>query len=287
MKKPKSIKLNAKSAKIIKASILEESVKIGLLEEVSAIVGGKNSKPLVDLLFNKANVNEFIIAKKLGLTINQTRNSLYKLSDEGLVTSIRKKDKKKGWYTYFWTFNIDRALFLLKKIILNGIEQLERQLKSRELKQFFICKTCNVEVTEENALIHNFICPECEQVYELNDNTKAINDINSSMSKLNNRLEDINKEIELIEMQKHKKMERDKSKLEREKKEIRIKKTEERRKLRNKLKKSIKKFAKKHKKSKRYKKHKKFTKHKKSKKFIKHKKAKKFIKHKKAKKKKK
>ena len=50
---------------------------------------------IVDLLYGKANVNEFLIAKKLNVTINQARNILYKLGDEGLVSFIRKKDKKK------------------------------------------------------------------------------------------------------------------------------------------------------------------------------------------------
>jgi len=293
-KKTKSAKLNKKSIKDIKIPILIESVKIGLLEEVSAIVGGKNSKSLVDLLFNKLNVNEFIIAKKLSLTINQTRNILYKLSDEGLVTSIRKKDKKKGWYTYFWTFNIDRSLFLLKKIILNEIEQLERQLKSREVKRFYICKTCNVEITEENALLHNFTCPECEQVYELNDNAKAISELNLNINKLKKRMEDINKEMDIIDVQKHKKMERDKVKFEKNKKEIRAEKMAERKKLRDKLKKSIKKHI--NKKDRKVVKHKtkKAVKHKtkkavkhRTKKAVKHKtkkavehKTKKFIKHK-------
>jgi len=247
---------------IIKVPVLGEGIKIGLLEEISAIVGGKNSKPLVDLLFNKSNVNEFIIAKKLDLTINQTRNILYKLSDNGLVTSIRKKDKKKGWYTYFWTFNIDRALFLLKRIILNEIEQSEKNLKSREVKQFYTCKTCNVEITGENALLHNFTCPECEQVYELNDNTKAINEINSGMNKLKSRLESVNKEIEIIDAQKTKKMVRDKVKFEKDKKETRMKKTIERRKLRDKLKKTITKISvkKKSKKSVKSTKHKKINK---------------------------
>ena len=240
-KKTKSSKLNKKSAKSSKNSILDENVKIGLLEEVSAIVGGKNSKPLVDLLFNQANVNEFIIAKKLNLTINQTRNILYKLSDEGLVTSIRKKDKKKGWYTYFWTFNIDRSLFLLKKIILNDIDQLEKQLKSRKIKQFYICKTCNVELTEENALLHDFTCPECEEVYGISDNTKVINDLNSSINKLKKRLADIDKEIEVIELQKNKKIEKERIKFEKAKKEFRAKKLAERRKLKYKLKKLAKK----------------------------------------------
>src|SRR3989344_3881544 len=174
-------------------------MKIEFLRDIAAMVAGKNAGQIVDLLSDKKNVNEFIIAKKLGLTINQARNILYKLSDEGLVSFIRKKDRKKGWYTYFWTFNTDKALILLQKHISKEIEQLEYQLKSREQKRFYICKTCNTEVTEETALLHNFICPECGEVYELNDNKKAISEIHSTMNKLKRQLEEINKEVGIVE----------------------------------------------------------------------------------------
>ena len=76
------------------------------LKSVVESLVNKQAVPIVDLLMEKKDLNEFLIAKKLGLTINQTRNILYKLSDYGLVSFIRKKDKRKGWYIYFWTLNI-------------------------------------------------------------------------------------------------------------------------------------------------------------------------------------
>src|SRR3989338_6997766 len=152
-------------------------MKIEFLRDIAAMVAGKNAGQIVDLLSDKKNVNEFIIAKKLGLTINQARNILYKLSDEGLVSFVRKKDKKKGWYTYFWTFNTDKELLLSQKNILKEIEDLEIHLKGREMKRFYVCPSCSAEISEETALINNFVCPECGEVYILNDNKKSINDI--------------------------------------------------------------------------------------------------------------
>jgi len=67
------------------------SPKFIFLKEICLNLVGKNAGAVVDLLFNKENVNEFLIADKLGLTINQTRNVLYKLSDNGLVSFARKK----------------------------------------------------------------------------------------------------------------------------------------------------------------------------------------------------
>ena len=71
------------------------------LKEIIDYSAGKLAENITIILSTKKYVNEFLIAKKIGLTINQTRNILYKLSDSGLVSSIRKKDKKKGWFTYF------------------------------------------------------------------------------------------------------------------------------------------------------------------------------------------
>ena len=100
-------------AKELKAD--SQKRKIKLLKIVIEDLINKQSVEIIDLLAGKKNVNEFSIAKNLNLTINQTRNILYKLSDFGLVSFIRKKDKRKGWYIYFWTLNIHQALSLLNK----------------------------------------------------------------------------------------------------------------------------------------------------------------------------
>ena len=96
------------------------------LKEVVSIIVGKNSELIADLLNSKKHVNEFLIAKKLSITINQTRNLLYKLSDFGLVSSIRKKDKKKGWYTYFWKIEVLKSLKFLEDILLKNIGHIKK-----------------------------------------------------------------------------------------------------------------------------------------------------------------
>ena len=88
------------------------------LKDTIEIIIGKQAEGIIDLLDGKKYVNEFIIAKKLGITINQTRNILYKISDQGLVSFIRKKDKKKGWYTYFWKLERLKSLEFLKNVLL-------------------------------------------------------------------------------------------------------------------------------------------------------------------------
>ena len=74
-------------------------MQVKFLKSIVEHLINKQSVLIVDLLVNKKDVNEFLIAKKLELTINQTRNILYRLSDYGLVSFIRKKDKHIGQKT--------------------------------------------------------------------------------------------------------------------------------------------------------------------------------------------
>ncbi|MEK6817483.1 MAG: hypothetical protein AABX80_01650, partial [Nanoarchaeota archaeon] len=176
------------------------------LKEVIAHAAGKPAENITDILSVKKYVNEFLIAKKIGLTINQTRNILYKLSDSGLVSSIRKKDKKKGWYTYFWKIEALKSLEFLSQVLLKQIEQINNHINSRESKQFYICEECNIELAEEKALFYNFTCNECGEVFKIKDNFKLLKDLKKSLDKIKNKLSFINKEIgeekEKIEKQK-------------------------------------------------------------------------------------
>ena len=79
------------------------------MEDMIVEISGKEALPVYKLLKGKDNVNEFIIANKLKISINQIRNILYKFEQYNLVSSSRKKDRKKGWYIYFFTFNQKQA----------------------------------------------------------------------------------------------------------------------------------------------------------------------------------
>jgi len=183
------------------------------LSEVIVGIVGKPGEDLVELLDDKKYINEFLIAKKLDLTINQTRNILYKISDYGLVSSIRKKDKKKGWYTYFWKIEILKSLEFLRGILSKNINEIDNQIKSRTEKQFYTCKRCNIEITEEKALLHDFICNECGEVYLLKDNVFIIKGLEKEKDKLDKQLnlidEEIQKERDKLEKAKTRKLKKE------------------------------------------------------------------------------
>jgi len=164
------------------------------LKNIAEEIAGKQATEIVKLLIGKRDVNEFLLAKKLKLTINQTRNILYKLADSGLVSFTRKKDKRKGWYIYFWTLDIIKSLELLEKIFFDEINLLKNQLKNRRTRRFYYCSVCNVEVSEETALLNNFTCQECGQVYVLAENDKAVKELENKILKLEKQLKFIQEE---------------------------------------------------------------------------------------------
>jgi transcription factor E len=174
-------------------------MQVKLLKEIVVSVAGPGAVGLVDLLFGKKNVNEFLIAKKLGLNINQTRNILYKLADEGLVSFIRKKDKKNGgWYTYYWTLDVGKSLANLKNIIVQDMRQLDGQLSLRKNQAFYYCQNCDLEMNEENAMMNNFTCPECGEVFVLRDNTELVKKIEASIEKRKEQLALVDTELGIL-----------------------------------------------------------------------------------------
>ena len=194
-----------------------------LLKEVISLVAGKQAEEIVDLLDTQKYVNEFVIAKKLNLTINQTRNILYKISDFGLVSSIRKKDKRKGWYTYFWKIEIVKALDFLKENLLKKIDTAEHYIKSRETKRFYVCERCHIELSEENALLNNFTCTECGSLLVLKDNTKMLKDLRKNKEKLERDLALVDEEISKEMAKEDKKRSKDARKEEKLKAKVKLK----------------------------------------------------------------
>jgi len=241
-------------------------MQIRLLKEIVTSLVGSSAQKAVDLLYDKKNVNEFLIAKHLKLTINQTRNILYKLSDEGLVSFIRKKDRKKGgWYIYFWTLSSGNSLSKFKEKLTRDLNGLENQLNLRKTKQFYTCPNCNIEYNEENALLNNYVCPECGEVLGLKNPEQDISNLVSQINKIKEIMAEVDKEIESIHEVEHKVRARkqraeakkkEKERLERKKEKQKLLKKELRDKLRAKSKKAKSKKNKKNKKSKKNKKRK-------------------------------
>jgi len=170
-----------------------------LLNTIIVSIAGSQAEGLVDMLYKKKNMNEFLIAKKLKLTINQMRNILYKLADEGLVSFIRKKDTKKGgWYTYYWTLNLGKSLSRFKERLEHEIEGLKGQITLKKSAAFFYCKSCGLELNQENALVHDYTCPECGEALDIKDTVEEVKDVEKEITKREQILAEVSSELEKV-----------------------------------------------------------------------------------------
>src|SRR3989344_9148399 len=124
-------------------------IPIKFVEETIEEIAGKEGISVYKLLKGKDNVNEFIIAQKLKLTINQIRNIIYKFEHYNLISSSRKKDRKKGWYIYFFTFNDRQADEVVVQLFKDKINLLQKQLEREKNHQFYTCPNRSVRLTIE------------------------------------------------------------------------------------------------------------------------------------------
>ena len=156
-----------------------------IVNDVVAEVAGEDVIPLVKALKNKKNVSEFKLAEQIKSEINLTRNMLYRLFDYNLVSFIRRKDKKKGWYIYYWTFNSKRIKHIILDLRKKKLEKLKDRLKRENSGQFYICQEKCIRLDFEQATNFEFKCPECGRLLNLDNNAE--------------RIEQIKKEIKLLE----------------------------------------------------------------------------------------
>ena len=146
--------------------------KIG---QLAMQIGGEISTLIVDFLMDHGeNTSEFLIAEKLEVPINTVRKTLYMLQDVNLVNSMRKKDKKKGWYIYYWTFDEIQARTLITKMKEQRVNNLKKRLDIEQNSEYYTCKKKCMRVTLERALENNFTCIECEKIVQVVDNSKKV-----------------------------------------------------------------------------------------------------------------
>ncbi len=145
-------------------------------------LAGEDTVELVRFVISKGeNVSEFLIAEHLEAPINAVRNALYRLQENNLVTFTRKKDKRKGWYIYYWTFNDSQAISTVQKMKDTRIENLRKRLEREDSSTFYTCGSRCLRVKFEHALENSFKCPECAKVLKEVDNSRIIKNIQKEL----------------------------------------------------------------------------------------------------------
>lgn len=145
---------------------------------------GEDCYNLILLLYKNGEMSEFVIADELKEDVNVIRNKIYRLQKFNLVKSLKKKDKERGWYVYFWTLIPEGFFYLYQKTLKEEIEELEKKIKNKKERQFLICKNHCVVLSYEDGLLSNYMCPECGAPLELCDNDKEITKLEKKLEKV-------------------------------------------------------------------------------------------------------
>jgi len=159
-------------------------ITTAVLEGVVRDVAGEDVIPLVRSLKNKKNISEFKIAENISREINETRNMLYRLYHANLVSFTRRKDKKKGWYIYYWTFNAKRVKYLVVDLKKKRLGKLKERLAREQSSHFFACDSKCIRLDFEQATDFEYKCPECGSLMQQEDNAQKIEDLAAEIKTL-------------------------------------------------------------------------------------------------------
>lgn len=154
------------------------------LDELVTTIVGEDVLPLVHILRNKDNISEFKLAEMLNITVNQVRNMLYRLNEQNLVNFIRKKDKKKGWYIYYWSINKKSVQGAFLKVKQKQLEDLKARLARESEGMFYVCPMGCMRLPMETAMEYEFRCQECGTLMKEQDNQKTISNIKKMIADL-------------------------------------------------------------------------------------------------------
>lgn len=158
--------------------------------EIVSTLSGPDVMPLVQYLKGKKDISEFIIAKDIETDIQTIRNQLYRLLNHNLVTFWRKKDKQKGWYIYYWTYNDSHLGFLHWDIKKKRLERMKDRLKREEGEFFFMCQDNGcVRLDFDKVTEFNFQCPECGGMMVQQDNERTKDNLKSQIAALEEELQ--------------------------------------------------------------------------------------------------
>ena len=114
------------------------------------------------------------IASSTGLRINMVRKVLYDLFGKSLITGIRVKDERKGWFVYRWRSRRDEVENFIENQKKKISERLQHRLDYENSSEFYHCGNVDCSrVTFENALEAMFKCPSCGKILNLKKNEKS------------------------------------------------------------------------------------------------------------------
>ena len=121
--------------------------------KISQMIGGDEYLKVARSLIKAQDATDEEIASYTGLRINMVRKVLYDLFGKSLITGVRVKDERKGWFVYRWRSRRDEVENFIENQKKKIAERLQQRLDYENSSQFYHCGNEDCErLTFEIAL---------------------------------------------------------------------------------------------------------------------------------------
>src|SRR4029453_3792797 len=158
--------------------------------KIANLIGGEEYHKVAKALLNTEDATDEEIAGATGMRINIIRKVLYDMFGKALITGIRVKDEKKGWFVYRWRAKRDQAENFIDNQKKKILDRLQKRLEYEESSEFYHCGNRDCPRTKFIVAVESFFkCNNCGGPLNMVDNTRVkealrykINQINDDIS---------------------------------------------------------------------------------------------------------
>lgn len=142
--------------------------------KIAALIGGEEYYKVARALLNTEDATDEEIASATGMRINIIRKVLYDMFGKALITGIRVKDEKKGWFVYRWRAKKDQAENFIDNQKKKILDRLQKRLEYEESSEFYHCGNNDCPRIKFDIAVELFFkCPNCKAPLGMVDNSKV------------------------------------------------------------------------------------------------------------------
>src|SRR5256886_12890024 len=163
----------------------------GDLARLASFFGGEEAINVVKALAQAGTTTDDVIATQANVRLNTARRVLYKLYNHALVTVVRSRDEKTGWFIYHWKLQPDQLDAFVRSRKKKALEKMRTRLEYENGHSFFMCKGClTVRVTLEEAMQSAFRCSSCNGQLISEDNSRTVQVLEDLSKKIESELQE-------------------------------------------------------------------------------------------------
>lgn len=142
--------------------------------KIAGLIGGEEYVKVARALLNTEDVTDEEIASATGLKINIVRKVLYDMFGKALITGIRVKDEKKGWFVYRWRAKQDHVDNFIENQKKKILDRLYKRLEHEDSTEFYHCGNHDCPRVKFDVAVELFFkCPNCKGPLNMVDNSKV------------------------------------------------------------------------------------------------------------------